>query len=656
MSEKHLVLWAHFDLFPQSTVAEGERHETIEVQDPALALQYLKAHNVSVCFLDSRFGLSFLKQIRDVDQPVVFNLVLDEADLQHLPSFINSTPFHGIFTKRQISNSLISTIQTSILEYESRLTQQQLKRESAKKYRELELLNANLEKRVEEGTRDIAATKLEEETRVNQLRGLIRFIKELAACSSFEELLEILRLEMRKILKIGDPLLRLSQAGHRSTLIYFQNGMPFSVSLTHKTETLEREVMANILSRPVASFLQVQIPIRHHFDWSPKVELLVEHSRRENEIDLIQNFVKERLEPLSITVDRILLEQDHNEKAFRWERTFDGLERPIAILDLDYEIVRSNKNFVRHSEANQKKCYEMFAARNQPCDGCPMMVAFSTNKSAEGTIKVGDRIFQVFSYPIRFGGGKPTNVVNSYVDITQARELYMRLLQSEKLGALGALAGNIAHELNNPLTGLLSLVQVLLHEVPENSELANDLHEIERATRRSQKIITNLQDFSKSETSGAEEFELDETIEKTIPMLKSLLRQHRLELSLNLGTTKMRGEPQLVQQVVFNLINNACQAMKAAGTISVTTGRSDGGRLFIKISDTGPGIPPELQQRIFEPFFTTKAEGLGTGLGLSLSKEIVERHHGSISFQSVAGQGTIFTIQFPEARASEVQP
>lgn len=281
-----------------------------------------------------------------------------------------------------------------------------------------------------------------------------------------------------------------------------------------------------------------------------------------------------------------------------------------------------------------------------------MAEALAEGKPAHGTIQVktaeGDRVYQVHSYPINLEGGRPTNVVNAYVDISQSRELYIRLLQSEKMGALGVLAGNIAHELNNPLTGIRSLTQVLIKEVDPQSPLASDLNEIERATERSQKIIRNLQDFSNKEGTQLENFALDEIVERTIPMLKSLLRSHRLEIDLGTANRKVRGEPHLIQQVVFNLINNACQAMKNPGTLTISTEIFEGQKLLLKIKDTGPGIPKEIRSRVFEPFFTTKREGLGTGLGLSLSREIIERHHGRIDFVSDEGIGTEFFVQFPE--------
>src|SRR5438445_11981806 len=176
---------------------------------------------------------------------------------------------------------------------------------------------------------------------------------------------------------------------------------------------------------------------------------------------------------------------------------------PIAIVDIDYSVVRANRKF--SDKFLQNKCYESFAHGKAVCEGCPVSQALKEGKPQSGQIHVDGRIFQVHSYPVQFDqGGNPTNVVNQYVDITQSRELYLRMLQNEKMGAIGLLAGNIAHELNNPLTGLRSLSQVLLQEADQKSHLYSDLLEIEKAAARSQRIIKNLLDFSKGEDQPAE--------------------------------------------------------------------------------------------------------------------------------------------------------
>jgi signal transduction histidine kinase len=178
--------------------------------------------------------------------------------------------------------------------------------------------------------------------------------------------------------------------------------------------------------------------------------------------------------------------------------------------------------------------------------------------------------------------------------------------------------------------------------------LRGDLQEIEKAAERSQRIIRNLLDFSRVGPRHTEQFTVDDIVEKTVPMLKTALRYHRLDLQLQSAQALVEAEPHLLQQVLFNVINNACQALQSGGEIQVATSFDiSTRRVTVQVRDNGPGIPDEVKGRIFEPFFTTKKEGVGTGLGLSMARSIVERFNGTIDFTSERGRGTEFKIELP---------
>jgi two-component system NtrC family sensor kinase len=248
------------------------------------------------------------------------------------------------------------------------------------------------------------------------------------------------------------------------------------------------------------------------------------------------------------------------------------------------------------------------------------------------------------------GEKKASSWVHQYIDVTQSKELYLRLLQSEKMEAMGLLAGNIAHELNNPLSGLRSMAQVLMSSFEEGSPQVQDLKEIEKAAARSQKIIKNLLEFS---TGGSQEvvlISMDELVQRTLPMLKALVRLHKQELLLNAEDEKVQVEPHLIQQVIFNLVNNAFQAMRDSGVLTIQTFASED-EVFLSVQDTGAGIPAEIRDRIFEPFFTTKQEGIGTGLGLSLSRKIIERFGGKLELEKSDETGSKFRIRLPRIKS-----
>lgn len=282
-----------------------------------------------------------------------------------------------------------------------------------------------------------------------------------------------------------------------------------------------------------------------------------------------------------------------------------------------------------------------------------MAEALSTGQPKQGQIKRNGRTYDVLSYPIIIDGDQTsTNVINHYVDVTVARQLHGQVVQNEKMAAIGLLAGNIAHELNNPLTGIRSLAQILISELKEDTPLKSDLKEVESAAARSQKIIENLLEFSKG--GGLEERELkipfNDVVERTLPMLKTAMRDHRSHINLTDELTLVKAEPNLLQQVVFNLVNNACQAMTEIGTISIETEivkTANKSQVCLKVGDTGSGIPDEIKDAIFEPFFTTKEEGRGTGLGLSMSQSIIQNFGGEIKVVSEVGKGSTFMVYLP---------
>ena len=238
-----------------------------------------------------------------------------------------------------------------------------------------------------------------------------------------------------------------------------------------------------------------------------------------------------------------------------------------------------------------------------------------------------------------------------YIDRSNERQLYSRILQSEKLSAIGALAGNLAHELNNPLTGIRSLAQLLIVEPNLGDQLTQDLVEIEKAAERSQKIITNLIDFARGSRRD-ELVKVDDLIQKTLSLLKSALRHHRLTISLAANKSLINIEPQLFQQVIFNLVHNACQAMEDVGDVAIQSYVRKN-QVLIEVIDSGPGISDQLKVKIFDPFFTTKSEGQGTGLGLFLVKQIIEKYKGHIEVKDQKPHGVRFVISFPKARLYE---
>ncbi|GFO58232.1 hypothetical protein GMST_05570 [Geomonas silvestris] len=232
------------------------------------------------------------------------------------------------------------------------------------------------------------------------------------------------------------------------------------------------------------------------------------------------------------------------------------------------------------------------------------------------------------------------------------KDLYGQLVQSEKMAAFGSLGAGIAHEVKNPLAGILGITQLSLRGVEQGHPLQKNLLIIEKETKRCKTIIENLLKFARQEQVVFDDVDIPQVVADAVAIVDHQLGIHSIKVEQELGCDLpvCRGNANQLQQVLMNLMINAQQAMAgSSGTVRLAARRTDRGGVELRVADTGPGIPEEIQARIFEPFFTTKPVGQGTGLGLSVSYGIVKDHGGEIRLESAIGAGTTFIITLPAA-------
>ncbi len=232
--------------------------------------------------------------------------------------------------------------------------------------------------------------------------------------------------------------------------------------------------------------------------------------------------------------------------------------------------------------------------------------------------------------------------------------------QGEKLASIGLLASGIAHELNSPLTGVLTFASLLRKKLPDTSQDAQDLDLVISETKRCANIIRRLLDFAREKIPARAIFNLNQLIEETVELVErnAALQGIRITMNLEPALPLIWGDADLLKQVLVNILVNAEQAIARNGEINVTsrlcadatpddTGNADLPMVEVEISDTGCGISEANLPRIFDPFFTSKEVGKGTGLGLSVSYGIIKGHGGSIGVESVVNTGTKFRIALP---------
>ncbi len=227
-----------------------------------------------------------------------------------------------------------------------------------------------------------------------------------------------------------------------------------------------------------------------------------------------------------------------------------------------------------------------------------------------------------------------------------------RVSQSERLASLGMLAAGVAHEINNPLGGILALTSISLEDMPAGDPNRENLEEVVHQSQRCRDIVRGLLEFSRQSKMSAELVDLNKVVDDTLSLMTkqatffnvTVVREYDPQLPAVLAD---RSE---LQQVFMNILVNGAQAMGEQGTISIRTRASpQEDAVEVQISDTGRGIPPEDVGRIFDPFFSTKPSGQGTGLGLSIAYGIVASHKGTILVDSEVGRGTTFTVRMPAA-------
>jgi two-component system NtrC family sensor kinase len=343
-----------------------------------------------------------------------------------------------------------------------------------------------------------------------------------------------------------------------------------------------------------------------------------------------------------------------------WETTFDAMQDCVSVHDPTGKVIRANVALAHRLKTIPQKvigryCSEIYNPAGSSLSPCRHTHSLKSEALVveEVTLPEMGGVFQISVNPWYDKDHRLLGSIHVAKDISNEKLLQQQLIQSEKLSAIGELISGIAHELNNPLTGVMGYSQLLQLRKDLDDRAKENLLKINNLALRCQKIVQNLLSFARKQKPERTLSDINEILEKTVELRSYELQVNNIEISreLDRNLPKTIADFHQLQQVFLNILTNAEQAMleshgKGHLTIHTRTNDQNTG-IIVEIRDDGPGIPESHLTRIFDPFFTTKEVGKGTGLGLSLSYGIIKEHGGNIYAKSRVGEGSTFVIELP---------
>jgi two-component system NtrC family sensor kinase len=339
----------------------------------------------------------------------------------------------------------------------------------------------------------------------------------------------------------------------------------------------------------------------------------------------------------------------------------------VMVIGRDYTIFDINDTLLKkmgltRASALGMHCYEISHDRDKPCDGkehpCPLMECLGSGRASQATHVHRDRednarYYSISCYPI-FSNHTVHGVIEISKDITKDILLQKKLVEQQKLASVGQLAAGVAHEINNPLTTILTTAMLIQEDMSPEDANYPELETIANETLRCRKIVTSLLDFARQRKPAKLLQDINQVIRDSMALTRkqAAFKDVAFEAVLSEPLPFVDIDRDQIQQCLINLAINGIDATDPGGKIRFTSRLVPEKQVVeITVSDTGGGIPEKDLDRIFEPFFTSKESG--TGLGLAITHGIIEQHDGSISVESAEGEGTTFRIQLPVGKGVE---
>jgi PAS domain S-box-containing protein len=378
--------------------------------------------------------------------------------------------------------------------------------------------------------------------------------------------------------------------------------------------------------------------------------------------DTSGNIIRYQGTLVDITEKRKMERQLAQQEEFR-SRLLESFPDLILVVDLEerYTFVSARARELLGYEPQDMLEKKISDLENHSPEMASLYHSVVSGKQAFGSAEYGARHRDGSWRTMRAAGsqlvdaeGGISGVIISVRDITVERKLEQQIVQSERLAAMGAMIGGVAHELNNPLTSIMG-VSELLQDTETNETSRKQLAMLQQQARRAAEIVQNLTYFSRPPAAGKSRINLVEVVERTLNLHAYSLRRNNITIDFlkEAAVPYALGDPHQLMQVFLNLILNAEHAIREIrdkGTLRIRLGKGDSS-VWVSFHDDGPGISKESMASIFDPFYTTRRPGRGTGLGLSICKSVLKEHKGSIEVANSQDGGAVFTVTLPASTA-----
>ena len=371
-----------------------------------------------------------------------------------------------------------------------------------------------------------------------------------------------------------------------------------------------------------------------------------------------KKFFSQVAEAVSLAIEKSYQAQKSQELKRQWEATFDAISDPVCLTDSQFNILRVNKGFRNdmqmpsEQEILGRKCYSILFGRQSPCPGCQRGQPFQLKSIREQS----NEVYQVYSNVLIDNQGM--SYFQMYRDITQSLNLERQVIESAKMAELGTISSSIAHELNNPIGGMLNFLQLMKMDLSGEESYYDDIAEIEAGTQKCRSIVQNLLGFSRrSSENSIEKINLIEVLDQAIKITELKTRSIGIQIEPDFPTNEIfiAGRFNLLAHAFRNILQNSQESIidkrnqekNYRGLISVIA-RESTGQIVIEISDDGLGLEEENLDKIFDPLYTTKDPDTNSGLGLTLAQQIVQEHEGEIKVTINKDKKISLKIIFPQ--------